>query len=75
MALVLLLPALIALVPVVRRTRRSTFVAAALLTVATVLGLASIGIYFIPSVALAWVAAGTSRHFDGSQQPHRSPAP
>lgn len=73
--LVLLLPAVMALVPVVMRPRRSTKVVAALLTVCALLGLASIGIFFIPTVALAWVALGASRHLEVDQEPHRSPAP
>lgn len=75
MLLVLLLPAVMALVPVVMRPRRSTKVVAALLTVCALLGLASIGIFFIPTVALAWVALGASRHLEVDQEPHRSPAP
>lgn len=73
--LVLLLPAVMALCPVVMRTRRSTIVVAALLTGSALLGLASIGIFFIPTVALAWVAVGASRDVDVDQQPYRSPAP
>ncbi|MGI8794769.1 MAG: hypothetical protein ACR2H3_16610 [Acidimicrobiales bacterium] len=68
MLVVLVLPALIALVPVVARTRRSTFVSAASLTLVTVLGLASIGIFLIPTVALTWGAVGASRRSDVSQQ-------
>lgn len=70
----LLLPAFIALVPVVANTLRSTFAAAAVLTVATVLGLASIGIFSIPTVALAWGAVSATREFDRNQQPRRSSA-
>lgn len=75
MLLVLLLPAVMALVPVVMGTRRSTVVAAALLTCSALLGLASIGFFFIPTVALAWVAVGASRHLEVGQQPYRPPAP
>lgn len=70
--LVLLLPAMMALVPVVVRTRRSTIMGAALLTVSALLALASIGMLYIPTVALAWVAVGASRHLEVGQQPHRS---
>lgn len=73
--LVLLLPAVIALVPVGMRTQRSTTVVAVLLTVCALLGVASIGIFFIPTVALAWVAVGASRHREVGQQPHRSSVP
>lgn len=75
MLLVLLVPAVMPLVPVVMRTWRSTIVVAALLTVSALVGLASIGIFFIPTVALAWVAVGASRHLEVDQEPHRSPAP
>ena len=75
MVFVLALPALIALVPVLVNTRSASFVAAGLLTVATVLGLASIGIFFIPTVALAWVAVSASRRLGSTQRLHRSSAP
>lgn len=75
MVVVLLLPAVFALVPVVANNPRWTFVTAALLTVATVLCMASIGMFLIPTVALAWVAVGASRQFDSIQQPRRSFAP
>lgn len=72
--LVLAVPALLALVPVVARTQRSTLVAAAGLTLATLFGLASIGIFFIPTVVLAWLAVGASGEADGSMQSHRPSA-
>lgn len=60
MLLVLAVPALLALVSVVARTQRSTLVAAAALTFATLLGAASIGMFFLPTVVLAWVAVCAS---------------
>jgi hypothetical protein len=72
--LVLAVPALLALVPVVARTQRSTLVAAGALTLATLLGMASVGIFFIPTVVLAWVAVGTSGEVDRNLLSHRSTA-
>jgi len=72
--MVLSVPALVALGAVIARTRRATVVTAGLLSAATVLSLASVGVFLIPTVALAWVAVGASRQ-SGTQQPRRSPAP
>lgn len=72
--LILAVPALLALVPVVARTQRSTLVGAGALTLAALLGMASVGMFFIPTVVLAWVAVGTSGEGDGNLQPHRSSA-
>lgn len=55
--LVLAIPALLMLVPVVFGSRRSVTTAAVLLTMTALLAIASIGLFFIPTVALAWVAA------------------
>lgn len=74
MLLILAVPALLALVPVVARTQRSTLVGAGALTLAALLGMASVGMFFIPTVVLAWVAVGTSGEGDGNLQPHRSSA-
>jgi hypothetical protein len=73
--LVLAVPALLALVPMVARTQRSTLVAAGALTFATLLGMASVGMFFIPTVVLAWVAVGTSGEVDKNLQPLGSSAP
>ena len=75
MLVVLAVPALLALVPLVARTQRSTLVAAGVLTFATLLGMASVGMYFVPTVVLAWVAVVASGEVDGELQPHRSPTP
>jgi hypothetical protein len=53
---VLAVPALVALVPLVLRSRRAAMVTAAMLTVAALVASASVGIFFIPTVVLAWVA-------------------
>lgn len=69
--LVLAVPALVALGAVIARTRRATLVAAGMLSVATVLSLASVGVFLIPTVALAWAAVGASQRA-GTQQPDRA---
>ncbi|MGI8793197.1 MAG: hypothetical protein ACR2H3_08475 [Acidimicrobiales bacterium] len=75
MLLILAVPAVIALLPIATRTLRSTLVAAVALTVAALLGLASIGIFFLPTVGLAWVAAGAASSRTRNRSPHRSAAP
>ncbi len=70
--LVLAVPALIALVSVIVRTHRSALVAAAALTLATLFGAASVGMFFLPTVVLAWVAVRASGEVDGNLQPPRS---
>lgn len=72
---ILAIPALIALLPLVVPSGRSTFVAAAALTAVTLLGLMSVGPFFIPTVALAWIAVSASKRSSDNQQPHRSVAP
>ena len=74
MLLILAVPALIALLSVVGGSERSTTVAAVTLMVVTVLALMSVGIFFVPTVILAWVAVAASKRSDSAQQPHRSPA-
>ncbi|HET7487782.1 MAG TPA: hypothetical protein VFJ85_07630 [Acidimicrobiales bacterium] len=54
---VLAVPVLLAAVPVAMRTRRASAAAAAGLTVAALLGAASIGLAYVPTAVLAWVAA------------------
>ena len=71
---ILAIPALIALLSVIVGSARSTFIAAASLTVVTLLGLMSVGIFFVPTVVLAWVATTASKRATDSQQPHRSAA-
>ena len=58
--LVLAVPAGVALVPVLLRSRRASLAAAAALTLLAFLGLASVGIFLVPTVVLAWVAARTT---------------
>lgn len=72
--LVLAAPALVALIAVVARTPRATVVTAGLLTAATLVGLASVGIFLIPTVVVAWIAVSASRR-SGTQEPHRLSAP
>ena len=55
--LVLAVPALLALAPVLVRSHRATLGSAVALTLAALLGVASVGIFLIPTLALAWVAA------------------
>ena len=71
---ILAVPALIALFPLVVPSERSTFIAAAALTAMTLLGLLSVGLFFIPTAALGWIAARASKPSSDSQQPHRSVA-
>lgn len=54
---VLAVPAIVAGAAVVVPSRRSARWSAIGLTVAALLGIASVGIFFVPTVALAWVAA------------------
>jgi hypothetical protein len=55
--LVLALPVLLAAAAVAARTRRARMVLAGLLTALAVLGAASIGLFLLPVVALAWLYA------------------
>ena len=61
----LAIPALLALVPVVLQSFRATLLSAGALTLAALLAAASIGIFFIPTVGLAWAAVGASRPSGG----------
>lgn len=74
MLVVLAVPALIALLSVVGASERSTTVAAITLTAVTVLALMSVGIFFVPTVVLAWVAVAASKRSNSAQQSYRSPA-
>jgi hypothetical protein len=56
----LAVPATVAIVAVVVPSRRSARWTAIALTVAAVLAIASVGIFFVPTVVLAWVAARQS---------------
>lgn len=74
MLLILAVPALIALLSVVASSERSTVFAAAALTVITVLALMSVGIFFVPTVVLAWIAVAASQRSHDSQEQRRSAA-
>ena len=71
--LVLALPAVVALVPVLLRTRPATLAAAGVLTTAAVLAVASVGIFLVPTVVLAWVASRPMSPAARSSVPHPSP--
>jgi hypothetical protein len=58
---VLAVPAIVAMAAVVLPSRRSARWTAIALSVAALLGIASVGVFFVPTVALAWVAAQRSR--------------
>ena len=58
---VLCVPALVAAAAMIVPSRRSSRWTAIALTGATFLAMASVGIFFVPTVALAWVAACQSR--------------
>ncbi len=57
---VLAVPVVVALLPVLFRSPRWTTVTAALLTPAALVVAASVGIFLLPTVALAWVAVASS---------------
>lgn len=73
--LILAVPALIALLPLVVRSDRSTLVAAAALTAVTLLGVMSIGLFFVPTVAVAWVAVSASKQPSGNGNRGARPGP
>lgn len=58
---VLAVPALVALVPLLVRSKRSARMTAVALTAAALVASASIGIFLIPTVVLAWVAVVATR--------------
>jgi hypothetical protein len=57
---VLAVPVVVSLLPMVLRSRRWRLGAALLLTAAVVLAAASVGIFFLPTVLLAWMAVARS---------------
>ena len=59
--LLVFLPALVAAVPVVLGGRRSTIAAAVALTAWALLWTPSIGLFYLPTVVLAWLAATAER--------------
>ena len=58
---VLCVPALVAAAAVIAPSRRVTRCTAIALTAATLLGIASVGLFFLPTVTLAWAAASFGR--------------
>ena len=58
---VLAVPVLITLLPLLWPGRRCRLVVAVVLTVATLLALASIGLFLLPTLALAWAAVAAGR--------------
>ena len=58
---VLAVPALIALVPLVVQSRRSAKVTAVALSAAALVAAASVGIFLLPTVVLAWIAVAATR--------------
>lgn len=58
---VLAVPVIVAALPVAFGPRRLALPAAVLLSAAMVLGLASVGLFLIPTVVLAWIAATRAR--------------
>lgn len=61
----LAVPALVAVVPVVIQSYRATLLAACALSLAALLAGASIGIFFFPTVGLAWASVRASRPSNG----------
>lgn len=61
---VLAVPALIALVPLLVPSRRSAKMTAVALTAASLVGSASVGLFFVPTVVLAWIAVVVTRRRD-----------
>ena len=63
---VLAVPALVALVPLLFRSKQSTRMTAVALTAAALVASASVGIFLIPTVILAWVAVVATRRYGPS---------
>jgi hypothetical protein len=73
--LVLLVPAALALLGVLVPRRGVLMTIAALLTVLTVLGAASIGMFFLPTLLSAWIVAGRATRSPRTPRPHPGTAP
>lgn len=58
---VLAVPALLAVVPLLLPWRQATFAVAVAMTAIALLALASVGLFLVPTVAVAWIAAAASR--------------
>jgi hypothetical protein len=63
---VLAVPALVALVPLLVPSRRSVTMTAVALTGAALVASASVGIFLIPTAALAWIAVVATRRIGKS---------
>ena len=66
-AAVLAIPVLLAAVPVVLPRRAVAIAVAAVLSALTLLGAASIGLFFLPAAALSWIAvtSGSAKGAEG----------
>ncbi len=64
---ILAIPVLLAAVPVVFPRRGVAIAVAVILSALTLLGAASIGLFFLPAAALSWIAvtSGSARAEDG----------
>jgi len=64
---ILAIPVLLAAVPVVYPRRAVAIAVAVVLSLLTLLGAASIGLFFLPAAALSWIAvtSGSARAEDG----------
>ena len=62
-------PVLVTLVPVLWPVAQARVATAVLLSVATVLGMLSVGVFLLPTLVLAWVAVAANRPQD--HPPHR----
>ena len=64
---ILAIPVLLAAVPVVFPKRAAAIAVAVVLSTVTLLGAASIGLFFLPAAALSWIAvsSGPARAEDG----------
>jgi hypothetical protein len=64
---VLALPMLIMAVPVAMRSRRIALAAAIAITILTVLGAMSIGVFVLPTAVLAWMAVASAGKASAAQ--------
>jgi hypothetical protein len=71
---VLAVPALVALIPLLVPSRRSVTMTAVALTGVALVSSASVGIFLIPTVALAWVGVVATRR-SGESRESRRPSP
>lgn len=66
-------PVLVTLVPVLWPVAQARVATAVLLSVATVLGMLSVGVFLLPTLALAWVAVAANRRQDHPSHLDASP--